>query len=261
MSTLRRLREVGLAAALRAGGRRASTRFRGTLLEGMRRARPLAVGAGELRKALGDQPLEGGPARGSGGAADRGCVRGLSRPAQRGGPSPPARARRRDRRPPLRPARLGPGRPRRLRSTGASTSSRAGAGRSKHRLADRGASTSTTPTSRSRGSCRAASTCRCWRRRSSSAASAATWTRSGRSSTAGSPPTRSRWAPTGSARWTSRSAPPTGSRRWRSAPRRRRASPGLERAAESLLLHGRFIRSHLETAEARTTTTSPTSSA
>jgi Heparinase II/III-like protein/Heparinase II/III N-terminus len=58
MSTLRRLHEVGLTAALRAAGRRASTRIRGTWLDRARRARPLTVGAGELHKALGGQTLQ-----------------------------------------------------------------------------------------------------------------------------------------------------------------------------------------------------------
>ncbi len=58
MSTLQRLREVGLAAALRAAWRRASTRVRGIWLDRLRRARPLTIGAGELSTALGGRTLE-----------------------------------------------------------------------------------------------------------------------------------------------------------------------------------------------------------
>jgi hypothetical protein len=57
MSTLRRLREVGPAAALRAVWRRASRRLRGLALDRARRRRPLRAGPGELRAALGELTL------------------------------------------------------------------------------------------------------------------------------------------------------------------------------------------------------------
>lgn len=63
--TLRRLREVGPGAALRAAARRASTRARGLALERRRRAQPLRLQPGELDSALGGLSLEGalcGPA-------------------------------------------------------------------------------------------------------------------------------------------------------------------------------------------------------
>ena len=68
---------------------------------------------------------------------------------------------------------------------------------------------------------------------------------------AGSPRTRSSSAPTGPARWTSRSAPRTGSPRSRSPPSTSQASRGSSGRSGSLLLHGRFIRTHLEWSEAR----------
>ncbi len=55
---LRRLREVGPLAALRAVGRRVSMRARGTAMERIRRARPLRVRPGELDAALGGLALE-----------------------------------------------------------------------------------------------------------------------------------------------------------------------------------------------------------
>jgi Heparinase II/III-like protein/Heparinase II/III N-terminus len=54
---LSRLREVGLAAAARAVGRRASTRAKGTLLGLLRRWRPLQASAAEVRAALGGLAL------------------------------------------------------------------------------------------------------------------------------------------------------------------------------------------------------------
>ncbi|HSR93247.1 MAG TPA: alginate lyase family protein, partial [Solirubrobacterales bacterium] len=54
---LRRLREVGPAAAARAVGRRATTRIRGFLLERARRRRPLTVTPEEVRTALGGLAL------------------------------------------------------------------------------------------------------------------------------------------------------------------------------------------------------------
>lgn len=57
MSTLQRLREVGPAAALRAAGRRASTRARGLALDRARRRRPLAASADEVAAALGGLSL------------------------------------------------------------------------------------------------------------------------------------------------------------------------------------------------------------
>ncbi len=54
---LRRLREVGLAAAARAAGRRISVRARGTLLQLSRRRRPLAASLGEVQAALGGLSL------------------------------------------------------------------------------------------------------------------------------------------------------------------------------------------------------------
>ena len=56
---------------------------------------------------------------------------------------------------------------------------------------------------------------------------------------------------TGPARWTSRSERPTGSPRSRSRPSVRPGSRGSTHALESLLLHGRFIRTHLEWSEVR----------
>lgn len=56
MSTLQRLREVGLAAALRAVVRRAETRAQGLRLERARR-RPLSATAAEVRAALGNLTL------------------------------------------------------------------------------------------------------------------------------------------------------------------------------------------------------------
>jgi hypothetical protein len=58
MSTLRRLREVGPRAALCAVWRRASARARGLVLDRARRRRPAAATAGELRSALGGLTLE-----------------------------------------------------------------------------------------------------------------------------------------------------------------------------------------------------------
>ena len=58
MSMLRRLREVGFAAALRAVWRRASARARGLALERARRRRPLACTPDEVRAALGDLSFE-----------------------------------------------------------------------------------------------------------------------------------------------------------------------------------------------------------
>jgi len=58
MSTLRRLREVGPRAALRAAWRRASTRARGLALDWVRRRRPLAATRGEVWTALGGLTLE-----------------------------------------------------------------------------------------------------------------------------------------------------------------------------------------------------------
>jgi Heparinase II/III-like protein/Heparinase II/III N-terminus len=55
---LRRLREVGPRAALRAVWRRVSTRAKGIALDRLRRARPLRVRAGELAEALGGLGLE-----------------------------------------------------------------------------------------------------------------------------------------------------------------------------------------------------------
>jgi hypothetical protein len=57
MSTLQRLREVGLGAALRAVVRRAGTRARGLRLERARRRRPLAATPAEVKTALGDLTL------------------------------------------------------------------------------------------------------------------------------------------------------------------------------------------------------------
>lgn len=54
----RRLREVGTAAALRAVWRRISTRAKGTAMDRIRRARPLHVGESELAEALGGLSLE-----------------------------------------------------------------------------------------------------------------------------------------------------------------------------------------------------------
>jgi Heparinase II/III-like protein/Heparinase II/III N-terminus len=53
MSTLQRLREVGLTGALRAAGRRAGTRVRGLLLNRARRRRPLRATPAEVSTALG----------------------------------------------------------------------------------------------------------------------------------------------------------------------------------------------------------------
>lgn len=53
MGTLRRLREVGLRGALRAAGRRTGTRVRGLALERARRRRPLTATAAEVEAALG----------------------------------------------------------------------------------------------------------------------------------------------------------------------------------------------------------------
>ena len=61
--------------------------------------------------------------------------------------------------------------------------------------------------------------------------------------------TRSSSGPTGRARWTSRSAPRIGSPRSLMVAEAR--PPWLDRAVASLLLHGRFIRSHLEWGETR----------
>jgi Heparinase II/III-like protein/Heparinase II/III N-terminus len=58
MSTLRRLREVGPRAALRGAWRRASTRARGLALDRARRRQPLAATRGEVRTALGGLTLE-----------------------------------------------------------------------------------------------------------------------------------------------------------------------------------------------------------
>jgi Heparinase II/III-like protein/Heparinase II/III N-terminus len=58
MSTLQRLREVGPRAALRAVWRRVSARARGLALDWARRRRPLAATAAELREALGGLTLE-----------------------------------------------------------------------------------------------------------------------------------------------------------------------------------------------------------
>ncbi len=58
MGRLRRFREVGLAAALRAAGRRTGQRARGTLLGWRHARRPLEVSAAELREALGGLTLE-----------------------------------------------------------------------------------------------------------------------------------------------------------------------------------------------------------
>jgi Heparinase II/III-like protein/Heparinase II/III N-terminus len=55
---LRQLREVGAAAALRAVARRVCTRAKGIALDRARRARPLRVGPGELGAALGGLSLE-----------------------------------------------------------------------------------------------------------------------------------------------------------------------------------------------------------
>lgn len=57
MSTLQRLREVGPAAALRAIGRRTSARARGLAMERTRRRRPLAASADEVAAALGGLTL------------------------------------------------------------------------------------------------------------------------------------------------------------------------------------------------------------
>jgi uncharacterized heparinase superfamily protein len=57
MSTLRRLREVGPAAALRAVVRRVGTRARGLRLERARRRRPLAATPAEVQAALGGLAL------------------------------------------------------------------------------------------------------------------------------------------------------------------------------------------------------------
>ena len=57
MSTLRRLREVGLTAALRAARRRAWTRARGLWLDRARRKRPLAATPAEVETALGGLSL------------------------------------------------------------------------------------------------------------------------------------------------------------------------------------------------------------
>ena len=62
---------------------------------------------------------------------------------------------------------------------------------------------------------------------------------------------RSSSARTGPARWTSRSGRRTGSPRSRSQPRPPRTSRGSTPALESLLLHGRFIRAHLEDGQVR----------
>ena len=53
MSTLQRLREVGPGTALRAAGRRAGTRVRGLALDRARRRRPLTATPGEVKTALG----------------------------------------------------------------------------------------------------------------------------------------------------------------------------------------------------------------
>jgi Heparinase II/III-like protein/Heparinase II/III N-terminus len=66
MSKLQRLREVGLMAALRAVGRRLSRRVRGLALNRIRRRRPLAASPDEVRAALGGLSLAEalqGPAR------------------------------------------------------------------------------------------------------------------------------------------------------------------------------------------------------
>lgn len=55
---LRRIREVGVAAALGAVWRRISTRAKGIALDRLRRARPLRVDSGELAEALGGLSLE-----------------------------------------------------------------------------------------------------------------------------------------------------------------------------------------------------------
>lgn len=68
MSTLRRLREVGLAAALRAAARRARTRVQGTWLDRARRRRPLSATPAEVNDALGGLSLADalrGPALGA----------------------------------------------------------------------------------------------------------------------------------------------------------------------------------------------------
>jgi Heparinase II/III-like protein/Heparinase II/III N-terminus len=58
MSTLRRLREVGPGAALRAAWRRASTRARGLALDRARRRQPLRASNDEVSEALGGISLE-----------------------------------------------------------------------------------------------------------------------------------------------------------------------------------------------------------
>lgn len=58
MSTLQRLREVGPTAAVRAIGRRTSTRARGLALDRARRRRPLAAAPAEVEEALGGLTLE-----------------------------------------------------------------------------------------------------------------------------------------------------------------------------------------------------------
>lgn len=58
MSTLRRLREVGLRAALRAVRGRASRRARGLMLDRARRRRPLTASPAEVQAALGGLTLE-----------------------------------------------------------------------------------------------------------------------------------------------------------------------------------------------------------
>lgn len=66
MSTLRRLREVGPTAALRAIWRRLSTRLRGLALDRARRRRPLRASPSEVEAALGGLSLQEalrGPAR------------------------------------------------------------------------------------------------------------------------------------------------------------------------------------------------------
>jgi hypothetical protein len=55
---LERLREVGPMAALRAVGRRVSIRAKGLAMDRIRRARPLRAGPGELSEALGGLSLE-----------------------------------------------------------------------------------------------------------------------------------------------------------------------------------------------------------
>jgi hypothetical protein len=57
MSTLQRLREVGLTGALRAAGRRTATRVRGLLLDRTRRRRPLRATPAEVSAALGGLSL------------------------------------------------------------------------------------------------------------------------------------------------------------------------------------------------------------